>query len=42
MRVLKYYVENKALLDDRDIYSIDGVFASVFIDIDKHAFKKDK
>ena len=37
------YIKHGISFQDRnDLYSIDGVFESVFIEIDKHVFKKDK
>ena len=37
------YIKHDISFQDRnDLYSIDGVFESFFIEIDKHVFKKDK
>ena len=37
------YIKHGISFQDRnDLYSIDGVFESVFIEIDKHVVKKDK
>ena len=37
------YIKHGISFQDRnDLYSLDGVFGSVFIEIDKHVFKKDK